>query len=886
MRILFFVSLFSCTTSAPSASPTHQQRVGSPASQRITPLSPALTLTQFGRSIASGDFNGDGTPEVAVGALDASDHGVITLWDASGGPAALSATLPAYAPPNPAEVYRWGDDGASLAVTDINGDGFDDLIAGDPSFMYTDDTLGGYGPLPRGRLLIYLGGAGGLTGPTEMIGEWAGEHLGESLLALGDVDADGFGDLFANHDGNNWELNGDVLSVLHGLSTGGFRKETAMTPYVPGGGFFVLWPDQVGHSVAALGDVDGDGADDMVWSFDEREATAPVSTRLQWSRGAADVVFDGREGWVLEQASSFATMRDLTGPGDINGDGLVDLVVGADNASYTASWYAGTGAGFGTAPAGWLRFEASDVPVVSYNGTRGRVIAAGDVDGDGVGDLVALATNETELLVYRWSSGAGGPTEDPTDVRGLLRTDVGETLILHPAGDLDGDGIADLVHSDGDGKVTILWGDGPANCVPGGFAQIWYLDDDGDGFASSSHTRLACTAPAGAMLAPGGDCDDDNATVSPAGVDVVNLDGNCDGQVLCFTDADDDGWGASPAHLVPGHTCGGHWAPMAVQGGDCDDDARGTHPQATERTNGVDSNCDGSVSCYEDLDDDGWGGIGQVAVVVAPGASGACGANLATRTNDCDDADPLATTGNASWYPDLDDDGYGDRYGTPVFGCHMPQGYRAEADDCDDARAWANPLGTEQPGGGDEDCDYNALCYVDADDDGWGATATASIHTSTNARDCAALPQAADLPTDCDDATAATHPGQHEDLSTPTDDNCNGATRPTLTASISPGRTLTVTLVDAPPARPTALFGSRVGTGPGICPAPLRGPCLGILQAQVVGAARITDGLGEAVFAIPSLPAVLSGSTIWLQTATTAAAGRGGVSAPVSVVVP
>lgn len=648
----------------------------------------------------------------------------------------------------------------------------------------------------------------------------------------------------------------------------------------------MLWPDQVGHSVAALGDVDGDGADDMVWSFDEYDSTTRLSTRLRWSRGAEDVVFDAREGWALEQPASVATLRDLTGPGDINGDGLADLVIGADNAALTASWYAGTGAGFGTAPAGSLRFEASDVPVVTYNGSRGRVIAAGDVDGDGAADLAAAAMNETELLVYRWSTGAGGPSAAPTDVRGFLRADVGETLILHPAGDLDGDGLADLVHSDGEGKVSILWGDGPAACAPGGIAQIWYLDDDGDGFASSSHTRLACTAPAGAAAAPGDDCDDDDATVSPAGTDGPGLDGDCDGQLLCFHDEDDDGWGVNPAQLVAGHNCEGRWAPMALQGDDCDDAAPGTHPQATERTNGADSDCDGAASCYEDLDDDSWGGIPQIVVAVTPGAIGACGANLANRTNDCDDADPLAMTAGARWYPDLDEDGYGDLYGAAVTACHSPQGYLADHTDCDDTRAWANPEGTEAPGGPDEDCDRYALCYVDTDEDGWGTTTTASIRTITGARDCAALAQAADLSTDCDDASITTHPAQREDAATPTDDNCNGTTRPTLTASISPGRALTVTLVDAPVARPTALFGSRVGTGPGICPAPLRGPCLGILQAQVIGAARITDGQGEAVFTIPSLPAVLSGSTIWLQTATTAPAGRGGVSAPVSVVVP
>lgn len=853
--------LVACSTpQGPPVAPA--LRVGAPGTQTLTAIQAPVDLTDFGRSVASGDFNGDSLPELAIGAHAVDGSGVVTLWDVGGIAPVLVDTLPAA--PHPAApgapVAAWGDDGATLVVMDLNDDAFDDLIAGDPRLSLAADEILPYGLFPRGRLVVRLGGPGGLGPAISVEGPQTGSHIGDALEALGDVDGDGFGDLVASHAGS-WRLDTDVLLVAHGRADGGVDWDLVADLAPPAN-------DHLGREVAPLGDVDGDGTDDFAWTWEHAVAGASPDPELRWAPGQPDVSLSASAPWGYSQLATTASLLDVTGPGDLNGDGAPDLVVGPNNATFEAAWFANTGGSFANAPSGVMRLESSDIPLVAAFGrSAGHLLAAGDVDGDGRSDLVAFATQPAELLIYRWSIGASGPATLATDVRGYNIADVGLPTITLPAGDLDHDGLADLVLSDGAGKVNIVWGDRPEGCAPRAAPTAWYLDHDGDGFASDGHARLACSPPPRASATPGLDCDDDDAGTHPGMTDQPAVDRDCDGQLPCFVDGDDDGWGGGPVVPFTGRSCDPRWSAVASRLGDCNDTYDFVNPDVSDRTDG-DYNCDGVAPCYTDRDNDDYGTT-PVDTFVVPGNLQACGAGLAPYPSDCDDADRSTHSIYTTWYTDGDGDGFG---GPTVggVGCHGPPFSAPSSDDCDDTNERVNPYAFEIPGGGDEDCRPLIACYEDRDGDGWGTTVVVDLPGTTYLT-CDADPAGADEPTDCDDADVARHPGMPEDPTTPVDDNCNGVTSPTLQVRFAPPMEMVPTLLDGDVGRLSAVFVSLSGPGAGICPRTLGGECLDITSARLLGW-DTTDANGEMSLHLP-VPPQLSGTRIWLQAATTGAPG-------------
>jgi hypothetical protein len=209
-----------------------------------------------------------------------------------------------------------------------------------------------------------------------------------------------------------------------------------------------------------------------------------------------------------------------------------------------------------------------------------------------------------------------------------------------------------------------------------------------------------------------------------------------------------------------------------VSDGDCDDSNADVNPDADERCDGVDNDCDGEIDVdatdmkrgYADADGDGYGDAGTgTSACELPG-------DYVDDSTDCDDADatvhPDATElcdgldndcdatidedVTPLWYADGDADGFGDP-GTSTSACAAPAGYVGDATDCDDADA------AFHPGADESDCadpnDYNcdgSVGYVDADGDSFAACE------------------------DCDDAAPATNPGAYESCDG-IDDDCDGA---------------------------------------------------------------------------------------------------------------
>lgn len=217
----------------------------------------------------------------------------------------------------------------------------------------------------------------------------------------------------------------------------------------------------------------------------------------------------------------------------------------------------------------------------------------------------------------------------------------------------------------------------------------------------------------------GGDCDDHNAAVGPAGVEVVNGDDDdCDGRIDNGTDVyDDDGDGfcegptclgsARPGdcqdadpEVSPGATelrengidddCDGLIDPSATDhdldgfgpsGGDCDDNNPAVHPGVTEVINGKDDDCNGKIDDRTAVFDDDGDGFCESPSTCLGGA----------RTGDCSDVDPSRAPGAPEVADFVDDDCDGEVDEGTVRGDDDGDGYTEVGGDCDDADPDRNP---------------------------------------------------------------------------------------------------------------------------------------------------------------------------------------------------
>jgi len=246
-----------------------------------------------------------------------------------------------------------------------------------------------------------------------------------------------------------------------------------------------------------------------------------------------------------------------------------------------------------------------------------------------------------------------------------------------------------------------------------GVGLTWYADADGDGYGNANNPASFCDAPQG-YSANGNDCDDGNASVSPAGIETCDgTDNDCDGAIdesainasTWFADTDGDGHGDPSASQV---ACDAPSGTVASQT-DCNDADASSHPGADELCDNADNDCDGSVDEY--------------------------------------------AVDQPTWYADTDGDGYGNPLSTNLS-CDMPSGYVSNTSDCNDNNSAIHPAATETwYDGTDADCD-GASDY-DADADG-------SNHEAYGG-------------TDCNDSDATIHPTATESWYDGTDQNCDGS---------------------------------------------------------------------------------------------------------------
>ncbi|MGE5692667.1 MAG: integrin alpha [Candidatus Zixiibacteriota bacterium] len=323
----------------------------------------------------------------------------------------------------PYDMFGWSVAGGG----DVNGDGISDFIIGS---INAENIFPGNG-FGRGVAYVYSGADSSLLYKKDRIQD----YLGASVAIVGDVNGDGRDDFligvpFADPGGFNNTGSAYLFSGIDGSLL--FQENGATVG------------DQLGHSVAGAGDVNGDGIPDfIIGAPDDCPLCGPGSV----------YVYSGSDGSLLYQKNG-AAMGDAFGmsvasAGDVNNDGSADFIIGAP--------YANPG-GFYRAGSVFLYSGADGTLLYQKNGTLAdgatagdylgySVASAGDVNGDDRPDFLIGAPNASpggltgagSVYLFSGADGSLLYQKEGSETFGQFGSSVST------AGDANGDGIVDFM---------------------------------------------------------------------------------------------------------------------------------------------------------------------------------------------------------------------------------------------------------------------------------------------------------------------------------------------------------------------------------------------------------------------------------------------------------
>ncbi len=418
-----------------------------------------------GISMSAGDVDGDGFADLAFGApgwdgTAGADSGMVRVFRGTSG----TLTGSPFWSQEGAAGARYGAGVAGLG--DVDGDGFGELAVASAA-----DSL------PASFVDVWSGSAGGPTGPGKVFTSIDSGSLGLAMASLGDVDGDGLADALIGQPRYGSDA-GRVHAVMGNANVGSLVLETVATGG-PG--------DFLGGAVGGF-DVDGDGFADGLWSA--HDGATSVTPQLMLAQGSPS----GLQAPTQVDGAGVPGLS-ISGGGDADGDGLPEVLELSGGGSPEPRRLAGALPG--------VRDSAVEPawPEQAGAGFGYRVVGVGDLNADGFEEIAVGAwhfadpdTDEGAVFVY-----AGGPDgPDPTAAWSVQGDAAGALLgtAIAGAGDVNGDGFGDLLlGARGVAEAWLFYGDGSASLLPGtpdlvfsgdagsafGFAVAGLGDVDGDG---------------------------------------------------------------------------------------------------------------------------------------------------------------------------------------------------------------------------------------------------------------------------------------------------------------------------------------------------------------------------------------------------------------------
>ena len=414
---------------------------------------------------------------------------------------------------------------------DVNGDGLGDLIVG----AYQSDPASG---VDAGRSYVVFGKAGTAamelasiaagTGGFVINGQAASDISGYSVASAGDVNGDGLADLIVGAQSSDPASGLDAGRSYVVFGKAGTAAIDLASIAAGTGGFVINGQaanDHSGVSAASAGDVNGDGLGDLIVGAHVSDPANGVDA------GRSYVVFGkagttaidlasvalGTGGFVINgQAVSDYSGISVASAGDIHGDGLGDLIVGA----YASDPAGGVDAGRSYVVFGKAGTTAINLASVAL-GTGGFVIngqaagdnsgtsvaSAGDVDGDGLGDLIVGAP---------YSDPAAGTNAGRSYV--ILSSQIGQGNFGQQLTTLGTSGADTLAGTTGVDRIAA--GAGNDTITAGGGADVIYGGAGNDTITLNASNL----ASLGASRIDGG-----------LGLDTVKLDASTTGLTLDFS---------------------------------------------------------------------------------------------------------------------------------------------------------------------------------------------------------------------------------------------------------------------------------------------------------------------------------------------------------------